>query len=184
MPSFLTLFTLVHVAISLAAIGSGFVVIYDMFRATEARSRTKFFLITTILTSVTGFGFPVDRILPSHIFGVLSLIASGTRGLRPLFSKARRKVAQHLRHHGNLFPVPQRICSDRPKLPEDSPTAHVSSDTIRAGIRGVSRCGARRLRLLGCASGQAIPQIRRDLVGKLRELYDSHDHNLKSFNHG
>jgi hypothetical protein len=31
--------------------------------------------VTAILTSVTGFFFPFDRFLPSHWFGVISLIA-------------------------------------------------------------------------------------------------------------
>jgi hypothetical protein len=77
MTSFLTLFTLIHVAISLVAIGSGFVVIYDMLRAKESRGWTALFLSMTVLTSVTGFGFPVDRVLPSHVLGGLSLIALG-----------------------------------------------------------------------------------------------------------
>jgi hypothetical protein len=32
------------------------------------------FLVTTILTSVTGFFFPVERLLPSHIVGIISLV--------------------------------------------------------------------------------------------------------------
>jgi hypothetical protein len=35
---------------------------------------TALFLITTVLTSVTGFGFPVDHLLPSHIIAILSLV--------------------------------------------------------------------------------------------------------------
>jgi hypothetical protein len=33
------------------------------------------FLVTTILTSLTGFLFPVERLLPSHIVGFTSLVA-------------------------------------------------------------------------------------------------------------
>src|SRR5262249_5628250 len=33
------------------------------------------FLVMTILTSVTGFGFPATKVTPGHVFGVLSLIA-------------------------------------------------------------------------------------------------------------
>jgi hypothetical protein len=43
-----------------------------------ARSRSTagppIFLATTVLTSVTGFFFPSDKILPSHIVGILSLV--------------------------------------------------------------------------------------------------------------
>jgi hypothetical protein len=32
------------------------------------------FLATTVLTSVTGFGFPFSTLLPSHIVGIISLV--------------------------------------------------------------------------------------------------------------
>jgi hypothetical protein len=35
---------------------------------------TAIFLWMTVLTSVTGFGFPFDHVLPSHIVGVISLV--------------------------------------------------------------------------------------------------------------
>ena len=35
---------------------------------------TALFLTTTVLTSATGFPFPRDHILPSHIVGVMSLV--------------------------------------------------------------------------------------------------------------
>jgi hypothetical protein len=35
---------------------------------------TAIFLVSTVLTSVTGFGFPFDHLLPSHIVGILSLV--------------------------------------------------------------------------------------------------------------
>jgi hypothetical protein len=34
---------------------------------------TALFLLTTIATSVTGFGFPVEKLLPSHVIGIISL---------------------------------------------------------------------------------------------------------------
>jgi hypothetical protein len=36
---------------------------------------TALFLATTVATSVTGFGFPFTHLLPSHILGIISLIA-------------------------------------------------------------------------------------------------------------
>lgn len=33
------------------------------------------FLWTTLLTSVTGFGFPFKQVLPAHLFGVATLLA-------------------------------------------------------------------------------------------------------------
>jgi hypothetical protein len=35
---------------------------------------TALFLLTTILTSATGFGFPFTALLPSHMIGILSLV--------------------------------------------------------------------------------------------------------------
>ena len=67
-------FTLLHVAISLVAIATGFVVLWGMLTARPLPGWTMCFLVTTILTSVTGYFFPVDRILPSHIVGAISLV--------------------------------------------------------------------------------------------------------------
>ncbi len=35
---------------------------------------TGLFLVTTALTSITGFGFPFTKLLPSHYIGILSLV--------------------------------------------------------------------------------------------------------------
>jgi hypothetical protein len=77
MPGILAIYTLLHVAISLVAIGSGFAVIFDWLRRHENSRWTSLFLTMTILTSVTGFGFPAPRLTPAHAFGVVSLIALG-----------------------------------------------------------------------------------------------------------
>jgi len=71
-------FTLVHVVLSLAGIGAGFVVLYGLFQAKALDGWTAVFLVTTVATSVTGFLFlPVDRLLPSHVVGILSMVALG-----------------------------------------------------------------------------------------------------------
>ncbi len=70
----LSTFTLVHVLISLAGIGSGFIVVYGLLTAKRLDGWTAAFLTTTILTSVTGFLFPVEHLLPSHIIGTISLV--------------------------------------------------------------------------------------------------------------
>lgn len=67
-------FTLVHVLISLAGIGSGFIVVYGLFTARRLDGWTVVFLATTVLTSLTGFLFPVEHILPSHVIGIISLV--------------------------------------------------------------------------------------------------------------
>lgn len=67
-------FTLVHVVISLVGIGSGLVVLAGLLGGKGLDGWTMLFLITTVLTSVTGFGFPFVQLLPSHIVGVISLV--------------------------------------------------------------------------------------------------------------
>jgi hypothetical protein len=67
-------FTLVHVLLSLIGIFSGFVVLFGMFSSKRLNGWTALFLATTVLTSVTGFLFPRDQLLPSHIVGILSLV--------------------------------------------------------------------------------------------------------------
>src|ERR1700693_938196 len=70
----LSTFTLVHVLISLVGIASGLVVLYGLLSAKRLDGWTSLFLITTVLTSVTGFGFPFDHLLPSHKVGIISLV--------------------------------------------------------------------------------------------------------------
>ncbi|MCA6105759.1 hypothetical protein [Bradyrhizobium cenepequi] len=70
----LATFTLVHVVISLIAIVAGFVVMFGLLSSKQMPGLTAIFLLFTILTSVTGFLFPFKELLPSHIFGVISLI--------------------------------------------------------------------------------------------------------------
>lgn len=71
----LATYTLLHVAISLVGIGSGLVVLYGLLTGKRLDSWTALFLVTTVLTSVTGFGFPFDHLLPSHKVGIISLAA-------------------------------------------------------------------------------------------------------------
>jgi hypothetical protein len=71
---FLAAYTLIHVAISLIGIWSGFVVLAGMLQGRRLDGWTKIFLWTTILTSVTGFGFPATHVTPGHVIGVISLV--------------------------------------------------------------------------------------------------------------
>ena len=70
----LSTFTLVHVLISLVGIASGLVVLFGLLSGKRLDGWTALFLITTVLTSVTGFGFPFDHLLPSHKVGIISLV--------------------------------------------------------------------------------------------------------------
>ena len=68
-------YTLVHVMLSLVGIGSGFVVMYGLLTRKQFNGWTALFLASTVATSVTGFGFPFERLLPSHNVGIISLVA-------------------------------------------------------------------------------------------------------------
>ena len=66
-------FTRLHVVISLVGIGSGLVAVFAMLGGRRREGWTTLFLGSTVLTSVTGFGFPFDHLLPSHKVGIISL---------------------------------------------------------------------------------------------------------------
>ncbi len=71
---FLTAFTLAHVVISLVGVGSGFVVLWGFLASRRFDFWTATFLLTSVLTSVTGFMFPVDHFTPGHALGIMSLV--------------------------------------------------------------------------------------------------------------
>ena len=90
----LPILTFAHVAISLAGLVSGFVVLFGLLTARSFDRWTTLFLATTIATSVTGFFFPVSQFLPSHGAGIISLVvlavtiyARHTRQLKGVWRK-------------------------------------------------------------------------------------------------
>jgi hypothetical protein len=70
----MTTYTLVHVALSLGGIASGLVVLFGMIASKRLDGWTALFLATTVATSATGFGFPFEHLLPSHVVGIISLL--------------------------------------------------------------------------------------------------------------
>ncbi len=70
----MTALTFAHVVLSLVGILSGFVVVGGFLTPKRRDGWTALFLATTVLTSVTGFLFPFHRFLPSHAFGIVSLL--------------------------------------------------------------------------------------------------------------
>jgi hypothetical protein len=74
MSSGIEVYTLIHVAISLMAIGSGFIVLFGMLTRERLERWTAFFLATTVLTSLTGFGFPITGFTPGIVIGIISLL--------------------------------------------------------------------------------------------------------------
>ena len=70
----MTTFTIVHVVLSLIGIASGIVVAAGLLSSKRLDLWTILFLVSTFLTSATGFGFPVERLLPSHVIGAISIV--------------------------------------------------------------------------------------------------------------
>ena len=68
------MFTLIHVVISVLGIIAGLVVVGGLMAGARMDGWTAFFLATTILTSVTGFGFPFTKVSPPQVVGALSLV--------------------------------------------------------------------------------------------------------------
>jgi len=67
-------FTLAHVIVSLIAIISGLIVLFGIIAGKSLDALTALFLATTVLTSVTGFGFPFVHVTPGIVVGVISLL--------------------------------------------------------------------------------------------------------------
>jgi hypothetical protein len=70
----LSTFTAVHVIISLIAIVSGIIVMFGLLGSKRMPGMSAIFLLFTILTSATGFLFPFEKLLPSHMIAILSLV--------------------------------------------------------------------------------------------------------------
>jgi hypothetical protein len=68
-------FTLLHVIISLIGIASGLIAILALCTGRLLAGWTALFLATTVLTSITGFMFPIANFGPPEIVGVISLVA-------------------------------------------------------------------------------------------------------------
>ena len=67
-------FTLLHLVITLVAIGSGLIVVGGMFASNKLPGTTALFLFTTALTSVTGFLFPIRAFTPALGVGIVACV--------------------------------------------------------------------------------------------------------------
>jgi len=67
-------FTLIHVLLSLAGISTGFIVVMGLIAGKRFDGWTVIYIVTSMATCVTGFLFPFDQLLPSHVLGLLSLL--------------------------------------------------------------------------------------------------------------
>jgi hypothetical protein len=89
----LHIYTIVHVLISLVGIFTGLIVLFGMLAGNRLDGWTKWFLITTVATSVTGFFFPFHGFTPAIALGIMSLIVLALA----IFARYPRQLASHWR---------------------------------------------------------------------------------------
>ncbi len=69
------LFILIHVLLSVLGIVAGLVVVGGLMAGEQFRRWVDLFFASTLLTSLTGYGFPSVEVMPAHIVGAISLVA-------------------------------------------------------------------------------------------------------------
>ena len=67
-------FTLIHVVLSILGIVTGLVAVGGLMSGRRLDTWIGLFLVTTILTNVTSFMFPIRILLPSHYVAGISLL--------------------------------------------------------------------------------------------------------------
>jgi hypothetical protein len=70
----LQIYTIIHTLISLVAICTGFVVLFGLLAGNRLDAWTKWFLITALATTVTGFFFPFHGVTPAIKLGIISSV--------------------------------------------------------------------------------------------------------------
>jgi hypothetical protein len=68
----LHIYTIIHTLISFIAIFTGLVVVFGMLGGKRLGGWTKWFLITAVATTVTGFFFPFHGLTPAFKLGIIS----------------------------------------------------------------------------------------------------------------
>ena len=119
-------FTLIHVLISLVGIASGLVVLYGFLTNRRLDAWTAVFLLTTALTSLTGFLFPFTAVTPAIKLGIISLvvlaIAIVTRYVQHLTWRKTYVIAACMALYFNIFVLVVQSFEKVPSLKAIAPT--------------------------------------------------------------
>lgn len=124
----LKIYTLLHVLISLTGIISGLVVLSGLLTAKLLNRWTAWFLITTALTSITGFFFPFHGVTPGILTGIFSLpvlaLAIYARQVRKLAGAWRKTyvISALLALYLNVFVLIVQSFQKIPALKSIAPT--------------------------------------------------------------
>ena len=86
-------FTKLHVVLSLIGIVSGLVVMFGLLVGRRLNAWTALFLITSVLTSVTGFFSPFHGGTPAIVVGIISLVLLAVA----ILARYARHLAGHWR---------------------------------------------------------------------------------------
>ena len=128
MGSGLAAFTLFHVILSLIGIFSGLVVVFGFITAKRLNGWTLLFLWTTLATSVTGFLFPMHKLTPGLVVGLISIVllalAFYARYSRELVGAWRRiyVVSAVIALYLNVFVLIAQLFDKVPALKAIAPT--------------------------------------------------------------
>ena len=128
MGSGLAAFTLFHVILSLIGIFSGLVVVFGFITAKRLNGWTLLFLWTTLATSVTGFLFPIHKLTPGLVVGLISIVllalAFYARYSRELVGAWRRiyVISAVIALYLNVFVLIAKLFDKVPALKAIAPT--------------------------------------------------------------
>ena len=131
----LQIYTIIHTLISLIAVFTGVVVLFGLLAGNRVDGWTKWFLITAVLTTVTGFFFPFHGFTPAIGLGIISLPFLALT----IFARYRKNLARGLaldlhrrRSDLSLF---QSFRAGRAIVREDSGSACACADANRVSIQ-------------------------------------------------
>ena len=136
----LSTFTLLHVIIGLAGIGSGFIVLFGLLNSKRLDGWTAIFLTTTVLTSVTGFMFPFEGFKPSYVLAAISLVVLAVAIWARYGAHLAGAVALDLRGNCRYRPVPQLLRCCGPGVYENSGPTRAGSDAVRTALSRLRNC--------------------------------------------
>ena len=125
-------FTFLHVVISLVGIMTGFIVVALMLQNAPLAGWNGFFLTATILTSVTGFFFPLKVIGPPHIIGAVSLVVLAVALFALYGRKLAGPVARGLCRLRGLRALSQRLRRHRAVVRQGRPISTSSRPPARS----------------------------------------------------
>lgn len=156
-------FTALHVAISLLGIASGLMVLYGLLTARRLERWTAIFVVSTALTSLTGFAFPNAHVTPAQVVGVLSLIVLAVTGLSRYGLRMRGAwrwiyiVSASLALYFNVFVLVVQLFEKVPALTALAPTRKeppfaIVQLLVLAAFVWVTVLAVRRFRPEGIAS--------------------------------